>query len=346
MKRIIDKLVLLAKEKVYVIKIILLLVASSILFIGYLFLETNEGATYQTEQINADKKEYLKQAIAEISKQAKADAAMKVDVINKEINLAYPVGSASSKELLEADVLKYVNGDLEETPLALIMYRNTKGKYFNINNDNNDPFVVAVKREYIKGEWIPVIYITSDYSLNCLTPDPRTIEEEINGRQFAKSLVRDAIEGIVLDNKEMTIWHFVEVPKNLPYHDVVETLDYIDVDSLIKFIDEYGYDSINGFEFLQAVRMNETTDIARRSIYKGGSQLNTDAIILYYFNNFNFGDHLTIRKDIDSQLKDYDEQAINIIRQANGKKRIYILFLILDTFLVLMSTYALDKRQP
>ena len=92
--------------------------------------------------------------------------------------------------------------------------------------------------------------------------------------------------------------------------------------------------------------MNETTDIARRSIYKGGSQLNTDAIILYYFNNFNFGDHLTIRKDIDSQLKDYDEQVINIIRQANGKKRIYILFLILDTFLVLMSAYALDKRQP
>ena len=101
MKRILDKLVLLAKEKVYVIKIILLLVASSILFIGYLFLETNESATYQTEQINDDKKEYLKQAIAEISKQAKADAAMKVDVNNKEINLAYPVGSASSKELLE-----------------------------------------------------------------------------------------------------------------------------------------------------------------------------------------------------------------------------------------------------
>ena len=128
MKRIIDKLVLLAKEKVYVIKIILLLVASSILFIGYLFLETNESATYQTEQINDEKKEYLKQAIAEISKQAKADAAMKVDAINKEINLAYPIGSASSKELLEADVLKYVNGDLEETLLALIMYRNTKGK--------------------------------------------------------------------------------------------------------------------------------------------------------------------------------------------------------------------------
>lgn len=345
MKRIIDKLVVIAKEKVYVVKIILLLIASSIIFIGYLFLETNESVAYQIEQINADKKDYLKQAITEISNQAKTDAAMKVDMINKEINLAYPISTESMKEKLEADLQKYVNGDLEETPLALIMYRNTKGKYFNINNDNNDPFVVAVKYEYVKGEWTPIIYVTSDYSLNCLTPDPRTIEEEINGRQFSKSLVRDAIEGIVLDNKEMTIWHFVEVPKNLPYHDVVETLDYIDVDSLIKFIDEYGYDSINGFEFLQAVRMNETTDIARRSIYKGGSQLNTDAVILYYFNNFNFGDQLTIRKDIDSQLKDYDKQVIDITRQSNGKKRIYIVFLILDTFLVLMSTYALDKRQ-
>ena len=58
MKKFIDKLVTLAVEKAYVLKIVLILVASSILFISYLFFETNDYISVQTEVIKNNKKTF------------------------------------------------------------------------------------------------------------------------------------------------------------------------------------------------------------------------------------------------------------------------------------------------
>jgi hypothetical protein len=148
----------LAKEKTCAIRIGMLLIASSIVFIAYLFLETNETLEYQKEIMIHDKKAYIKTAILELTKEAKADIKVQTDNINAELNKAYPKNDKNKNKQLEADLQKYINGDLEITPLSTIMYNNVKGKYFKVNNDNNDPFVVAVVYIPLDGEYYKEYY--------------------------------------------------------------------------------------------------------------------------------------------------------------------------------------------
>lgn len=333
------------KEKTYVIRILMLLVASSVFFIVYLFVDTNDNLEYQNSILKQQKKAFLKESIEAISREAKDDARITAANINNQLSLAYPLNEKGSQERLEEDLQKYIAGDLEVTPLATILYNNTYKQHFNVDNDNNDPFIVSVVYEKSGKTFIRKIIFTSDYSTNCLTPNPRTLYEETHSKQFAKGLVTPAIIDIIENNKPMTIWHFVTPSKGDPNREMIRNLDYMDVDKLIDLIDKYGIRIIDGFEFLQAVRLNDTQDLAGRDIVVSGARLNTSAQSLYYFNNFNFTDQLAAHEGIREKLVSFDKEATANVREANNKKRIYLLFLALDTILVLISTYALDKRR-
>ena len=332
-------------EKTYVIRILMLLIASSVFFIAYLFIETNDNLEYQNSILKQQKRAYLKESIEAISKEAKTDARITAANINHQLSLAYPINEKGSQDRMETDLQKYISGDLEVTPLAGILYKNTYGQHFNIDNDNNDPFIVSVVYDKVNGLFVRKIIFTSDYSINCLTPNPRTLEEEINNKQFAKGLVTPAIIDIIENNKPMTIWHFVTPSNDDPSKDIIRNLNYMDTEKLLDMVDTYGIGIIDGFEFLQAVRLNDTQDLAGRDIVVSGSRLNTSAQSLFYFNNFNFTDQLAFHEGMREKLSSFDKEATSNVREANNKKRIYLLFLALDTILVLISTYALDKRR-
>ena len=335
----------LAKEKTYAIRIGMLLISSSIILIAYLFLETNDNLEYQKKELAIEKKAYLKTSIFTLSNEATTMMKQEAELINSELSRAYPKNSRKAQQRLEDDLEKYIDGSLEVTPLSSIMYNHVKGHYFNVNNDNNDPFVIAVIYVKVADHYEKRYIITSDYSTNCLTPNPRTLEKEIQGKQFAKGLVIPAITKIVDDGATLSIWHFITPPSNTPWINLVKNMKSTELDDILNYTDVYGTPFLKGFEFLQAVRLNEGSDLAGRDFVIRGSRANTKATALYYFNGYNFDDQLTTHTDIREGLASFDKKYSDLVREANGKKKIYLLFLALDTILVIMSTYALHRKQ-
>ena len=338
------------KKKAYLMKIILLFAAAVALGLGYLWSKTNERIEYEKSIIVDDKVDATRKAIHQIAKDAKAEGENLIKEFNTEIAFAY----GDNKHAIRQDLEDFVNEVERETPLSLLVYKYTKGKYFNVKNDNNDPFVVTVKN-YVKEEagireMITEKKVTSDWSTNCISPFARTLIQERDGAggdgHFAKGLTIDAIESTISGNKAIGIWHFLDVPEAYAWHSDIENMKEINVELLLDLYKKYNADLrvLEGFEFLQTIPINPTIDLSGESLFTNKSTLNTDALILYYFYNFNFVDQLSVYADFKSELHSYDLKIGSLIHESNSQKKSYVLVLTMLIIIVILTAHALSDN--
>lgn len=338
------------KKKAYLMKIILLFAAAVAALLGYLWSKSNERIEYEQSIIMYDKIEATRKAINQIAKDAKAEGENLIKEFNSEIVFAY----GADKYAIRQDLEDFVNEVERETPLSLLIYKYTKGKYFNVKNDNNDPFVITVKN-YVKTasgtrEMISEKKVTSDWSTNCISPFSRTLiqeRDEAGGNgHFAKGLTIDAIESTISGNKSIGIWHFLHVPEAYAWHDDVKAMKEINVELLLDLYKKYNGDLrvFEGFEFLQTIPINPAIDLSGESLFTNRSTLNPDALILYYFYNFNFLDQLSVYTDFKTELHSYDVKISNLIHESNSQKKSYVLVLTMLIILVILTAHALSAN--
>lgn len=337
------------RKKYYLIKLVLLCSLGVSFTLGYLFIQSNEKSEQVKQEILVKKTKETRVMIVELSTQAKKEAELIVEDINKAVNLAYPQNNPEARKQLRKDLEIFVAGEQIETKLGKIIYNHTKGKFFNINNNNNDPFVVTVRWYVENDELKSEKKISSDFSTNCLSPFPRTLLEERDKAggtgHFSKGLTFDAINNIIDKNVDMTIWHFMPIPSTYSWSKEVEDLPVINLDLLMDMYLKNGTNLrvLDGFEFLQVVKINDSFDISGEEIIIQGARRNLNALLLYYFNNFNFVDQLAAHPEYRDKLDSFDRDYTEEVRSNNGHKQSLFLALVINIILVMMMGATLDK---
>ena len=338
------------KRKAYLMKIILLVAAATALGLGYLFMRTNERIEYEKVIIMDDKVDATRKAIHQIANDAKAEGERLVQEFNTEITFAY----GKDKLAIRKDLEDFVNEVERETPLSLLIYKYTKGKYFNVKNDNNDPFVITVKYMIEEKDGSKIMKsekkVTSDWSTNCISPFARTLiqeRDEAGGDgHFAKGLTIDAIESTISGDKAIGIWHFLDVPEAYAWHSDIENMKEINIELLLDLYKKYNVDLrvLEGFEFIQAIPINPAVDLSGEELFTYKSTLNTDALILYYYYNFNFIDQLSVYVDFKTELHNYDVKIASLIHESNSQKKSYVLVLSMLIIVVISTANALSAN--
>lgn len=337
------------RKKYYLIKLILLCSLGVSFTLGYLFIQSNDRSEQTKKEILVKKTHETRIMIEELSNDAKEEGELIVEDINRAVNLAYPKNDFSARLQLRKDLEHFVAGDQVQTKLGEIIYNHTKGKYFNVNNNNNDPFVVTVRYYVENGELKSEKKISSDFSTNCLSPFPRTLLEERDKAggtgHFSKGLVYDAMNNIIDKNMSMSTWHFVPVIETYPWANEVKNMKQINLDVLMDLYLKYDTNLrvLKGFEFLQATKINDDADLSGEDIINPGAMRNLDALLLYYFNNFNFVDQLAAHPEYKERLDSFDRDYTDEVRSLNHYKQSLLFALIINIILVMMMGIALDK---
>lgn len=329
------------KRNYEILRIIFLFVAGVTMTVGYLFTELNDNLLRTKAKIKNNQAEALKTMILDISKDARDEGSSNVVTMNTEIQMAY----GSDRSRLEEDMVNFFNGTGSNTPLNDIMYKYTKHETFNIKNDNNDPFVVTIEYRLVNGEYIPFLKINADYSINCISQHPRTMEEE-GVKQWVKGLYRAAIEDAVFDGTSMTIWHFLPENPGVPWYSEIQNMKFADIDTIIDIYKKHdnNLESISKFEFLQAIPILDEFDLLGNPRILPGSILNTKTMMMFYFYNFNFKDQLTCYPEHDLKLKSYQKELDDADSDALKTKRAYVLILIINVILVIFFAELIHKK--
>ena len=338
------------KRKAYLMKIILLFAATTALGLGYLFMRTNERIEYEKVIIMDDKVDATRKAIHQIANDAKTEGERLVQEFNTEITFAY----GKDKSSIRKDLEDFVNEVERETPLSLLIYKYTKGKYFNVRNDNNDPFVITVKYMIEEKDGSKTMKsekkVTSDWSTNCISPFTRTLiqerDESGGDGHFAKGLTIDAIESTISGDKAIGIWHFLDVPEAYAWHSDIKNMKEINIELLLDLYKKYNADLrvLEGFEFIQTIPINPAVDLSEEELFTYKSTLNTDALILYYYYNFNFIDQLSVYADFKTELHNYDVKITSLIHESNSQKKSYVLVLSMLIIVVILTANALSAN--
>lgn len=327
------------------LKMFLVFILGVTLSVGYLLIEMNDDLKTQVNDIRGRQAEELRSQIMKISEDARLDGQNKVDQLNLEVTEAY---SILEKEQLSKDVESYFNGEQVETPFNKIMFDYAKNKTFNVDSDNNDPFEVTLEWSYTDGRWIPIIKVNGDFSINCLSPFPRTISEEVV-KQFAKGLVHDALYNAVVRGEKMTIWSFnpPTSTKYTWYHEV-ENMQEANLDILIELYKKHdnNIEVLRSFEFLQATPINATADILGNDRVVGGSMTNTKSKMIFYFNNFNYNEQVaSCYPEFKSKIEAYDAEVKRVIIKNIQMKRLYLFIMVINVILVVIFSDSVNTHK-
>ena len=326
------------------LKMLLVFILGVTLSVGYLLIEMNDELNTQVRDIRDRQAEELRSQIIKISEDARLDGQNKVDQLNLEVEDAY---SYLQGDQLSKDVDSYFKGESIETPFNKIMFDYAKNKTFNVDNDNNDPFEVTLEWSYDKGRWLPIIKVNGDFSINCLSPLPRTIAEEVR-KQFAKGLVHDALYDATVRGEKMTIWSFnAPTSKTYTWYNDVENIQEANLDILIELYKKHenNIEVLRSFEFLQATPINATADILGNDRVVSGSMVNTKSKMIFYFNNFNYNEQVdACYPEFKSKISAYDTEVKHVIIKNVQMKRLYLFIMVINVILVVVfsdsvSTY-------
>lgn len=155
---------------------------------------------------------------------------------------------------IEKEVEKYIKEDIEKlrsdfasldkvNRLTTLLNMSITDKYlFDIQNDNNDPFIMNKER------------IITDKSFNCSKEFgiTRGFEEEVS-MHFNKVLAQKALDSIVQEDiSDVIIWSFLSVDETLPWYRDAINLKYVDMTVLKELYMKHGGDIriLANYEFL------------------------------------------------------------------------------------------------
>lgn len=261
------------------------------------------------ESFNELKWNYIQTVLNEDYLAAGIQSKAMATEISKDILRKYPDMSQLQYQLDFPD--KVDNPAYEQ-----IFKDNIRGKYlFNIENDNNDPFVASRNG------------ILMDLSLNCSNVDDelRTWNKEIEA-QYNKTLAQAAVTLILNKGKGMIYWEYL--PSNDPNHYVIT---YPSTRELQILYQKEGLDGLRNIEFLAPAYITEAGDIfGVDDIGKLGSMNANHKLIV--IQGFNLYDQLTTRHAADLSEFDQKREMIHMEMQHT---------MVLRTFTVVGSSALL-----
>lgn len=277
----------------------MVIVCSVVLFTGIILSAATYDTILQIDKTTAERKaniSHIKWLIIKESIEENIDKAqMQADSITKniesDINKEY---SNNSRLLLD------LSSPHSSTQLSSILSKNIEGKYLNIKNDDNDPFVAM--------RW----GIIADKSLNCSEgKEVRTWEEEIK-LHWNHALAEDAIRKLYNQDKNIKFCEF-KTPRN-PSHAV---LSFSTWENLEKIYKQEGMRGLEGYEILVASYVRNDSDILGKPDVNnvGIRQENYKLIVV---QSFNISDAMVKHAD-KLQYLAYLEQLID--QSATASKR-------------------------
>ena len=277
----------------------MVIVCSVVLFTGIILSAATYDNILQIEKTVAERKAnishikwlIIKESIEENIDKAQLQADSITKNIESDINKEY---SNSSRLLLD------LSSPHSSTKLSSILSKNIEGKYLNVKNDDNDPFVAM--------RW----GIIADKSLNCSEgKEVRTWEEEIK-LHWNHALAEDAIRKLYNQDKNIKFWEF-KTPRN-PSHMAITSASWENLEKVYK---QEGMAGLEGYEILAASYVRNDSDILGKPDVNnmGIRQENYKLIVV---QGFNISDALVKHAD-KLQYLAYLEQLID--QSAVASKR-------------------------
>jgi hypothetical protein len=226
------------------------LLFSSLLLVILLGFTTLSSYNY-IQQIKQDAKEsewnYIESVLKENQDKAKIQATDIRDSSKKDISETY----ADDKTGLKYDMDNLnVNSNFLK-----ILNDNIADKFLNVNNDNNDLFVMSTWQKNLKNNLKGAII--TDKSINCsANGEVRTFDTELT-MHYNYDLGYDAIHRILTQNtSEPIFWEFLK--SDNPNH---KKLTACSLQGLKDIYMSEGIEGLKGYEFLNLAYINDKDDI-------------------------------------------------------------------------------------
>ncbi len=323
------------------VKILFSIVITIIIFISmqYLELKKDEVVTNSNIKTLLNQKEKTVRDILEILyKEAKEKGELQRDKIVNEIQNSY-----KDKDELKLDLIKLNNGNLDYTKLLYILEKNTKGVYFNVVNDNNDPFIAMKK--VMPDETIKVI-IVSDFSENCQAYGRVRIEDDEIKMHFNPELARYALHNMVLKGVERGFWSFLKVYDYYSWYNDIRNLKNNDLDLVFSIFKKYNY-NINVFkslEFLTVIPIEKYQDVSGTPSKIAGIY-NKESSQMFYFYNFNLLDQINANSFYSEKIEHIDTNIDKEVEQIKIKRQQIYFTIIIESFVLILFALLLTSIQ-
>lgn len=278
----------------------MVIVCSVVLFTGIILSAATYDTILQIEKAVVERKTnishikwlIIKESIEENIDKAQLQADSITKNIESDINKEY---SNNSRLLLD------LSSPHSSTQLSSILSKNVEGKYLNVKNDDNDPFIAM--------RW----GIIADKSLNCSEgKEVRTWEEEIK-LHWNRKLAEDAIRKLYNQDKNLKFWEF-KSPRNSSH----AVLSFSSWDNLEKVYKQEGIRGIENYEVLVASYVRNDSDILGKPDVNnlGIRQENYKLIVV---QGFNISDAMVKHAD-KLQYLAYLEQLIDQYAMASKRE--------------------------
>jgi hypothetical protein len=208
---------------------------------------------------------------------------------------------------IDKDKLKYdlKNFDVN-SQLSIIFNNNLQGKYINMDNDNNDLFLIDT---FTKSPDIDLTgRILYDKSVNCSSKgEMRDLARELS-MHYNYNLGYDAFKKTLQHNDEKPI--FIEyLRSDNPNH---INLDSASLDGLKEVYVKEGLSGLSTYEILTPIYIDDKSDILGQDVVQNNGVLNKDSLQLVLIQGFSIKD--AMQKHTQSLLledKNYDMQIRN-----------------------------------
>lgn len=278
----------------------MVIVCSVVLFTGIILSDATYDTILQIEKTVAERKaniNHIKWLIVKEAVEENIDKAqLQADSITKDIEVSVNKEYQNNNSRLLLDL----SSPHSSTKLSSILSKNIEGKYLNVKNDDNDPFVAM--------RW----GIIADKSLNCSEgKEVRTWEEEIK-LHWNNKLAEDAIRRLHNQDNGLKFWEF-KSPRN-PSHLVITSASWKNLEKVFK---KEGMIGIESYEVLVASYVRNDYDILGKPDVNnlGIRQENYKLIVV---QGFNISDAMVKHTD-KLQYLAYLEQLID--QSATASKR-------------------------
>jgi len=241
---------------------------------------------------------------------------VKNDII-KDINTSYK----DNKIQLKYD-LDNMNTNNE---LSKIFDSNIRGKYINIDNDNNDIFVLSTWGQNnidINGR---IIY---DKSFNCaIYGDTRSFDTELS-MHYNYNIAYNSLKNIIDQNKEKPIvWEYLSSTN--PNH---KKIDYGTLSELKEVYIKEGIEGLKTYEVLNPVYINDKDDVLGTDVITNSGLHNQDNRQFVLVQGFSLYDALNSTSDMNKLIDIINKYTIlgNVLEAS-------VLFIIVLFFQILVS---------
>lgn len=217
------------------------------------------------------------------------------------------------------------------SPLSKILDNNCRGKFINVDNDNNDIFIIAtwVKNNNfdLQGE---IIY---DKSINCMSNgEMRTLDKELS-QHYNYELGYNNLKRILLQDKEKPIiWEYL--PSTDPDHIMIKNGTLSELKEV--FIKE-GLQGLKTYEILVQSNIMDNGDLLGNTKVQSNGIYNSENKQMIIVQGFSLYDALMSNKH-DTRFLEMDKQYASDLR-ATIIISISLLILILVIFATLIKLF-------